>query len=330
MVQQPYRRKQALTSIQADSNLSNVSDCLTFAQVHLNQSALSFGHGYSDAKSEAVSLVSHALGLQELNFQNQSLEQLISIKVTESQKSVFLSRLNLRCTQKQPLGYINGEINFHGLRFLCDERALIPRSLIAELLFEQLTPWVVEPNAITHVLDLCTGGGSLAIFAFHAFPNAIVWASDLSRDALDLARENLALHKIDSNQIVLIESDLFANIGTQRFNLIISNPPYVNAASMSELPAEFLKEPDGALGGGNDGMDIVKQIIAQAHNFLLDDGILVIEIGHEANHLLSALPDYEFAFVPVQAGEDMVVAITCAALIAGHTRLAKSAQTNKR
>ena len=318
-----------MTTLQSADHLKTVLDCLKYTQGQLDLHTLSFGHGYPDAQAEALSLVSHALGLKSLGLNSLISEQDYATEVSDLQKNVLLNRLSCRCIDKRPLAYIHGEITFHGLRFLCDQRALVPRSLIAELLNDQLTPWVINPDAVEHVLDLCTGGASLAIFAYHAFPNAVIWASDISHEALDLAHENLQLHAIDTNQIKLIKSDLFAAISPQRFDLIISNPPYVNAESMNALPSEFLQEPDGALGAGHDGMDIVKRIIQDAHYYLQNDGLLVIEIGHEADHLLAALPDYEFAFLPVQAGDEMVVAIGHQALIAGHARRAKKANLNK-
>ena len=303
--------------------LSTVLDWLTFTQDQLDRSKLHFGHGYLDSNAEAISLVSHALNLTQAD-----IATVYSTQLTEAQQQLLRERLGRRCNDRLPLAYVNGEITFHGRRFLCDPRALIPRSLIAELLDTQLAPWLTNPDQIQNVLDLCTGGASLAVFAFDAFPAAVVWASDISADALALASENLALHNINSAQVKLIESDLFAALSAQRFDLIISNPPYVNADSMAALPTEFLVEPDGALGAGTDGMDIVRRIICDAHLHLQSDGLLVIEIGHEANHFIKAFPDYEFAFLPVEAGDDMVVAFTCDELIAGHSRFAK-ARLNK-
>ena len=304
---------------ESTQGLSSVLDWLVFAQDQLTQSKLHFGHGYLDAQAEAISLVSHALQLNPAD-----VAAVYSTEPTEVQRQLLFERLNRRCTQRLPLAYVNGEITFHGRRFLCDQRALIPRSLIAELLDTQLAPWLVHPDQVRTVLDLCTGGASLAIFAHEAFPAATVWASDISGDALSLASENLALHRISAAQIKLIESDLFAQLGSQHFDLIISNPPYVNADSMAALPTEFLVEPDGALGGGTDGMDIVKRIIRDAQHYLKSDGLLIIEIGHEADHFSQAFSDYEFAFLPVEAGDDMVVALTLDALNAGHKRLAQA------
>ena len=311
-----------MISIESTQGLSTVLDWLEFAQNQLIKSDLHFGHGYLDAKAEAISLISHALDLDPAQIDDTASCNLI--QPSTAQRQLLRERLNRRCADRLPLAYVNGEIVFHGRRFLCDQRALIPRSLIAELLDQQLAPWLVNADQVHKVLDLCTGGGSLAVFAHQAFSNASIWASDISADALSLARENLALHHLDVTQITLIESDLFAGLGAQRFDLIISNPPYVNASSMAALPSEFLVEPDGALGSGTDGMDIVRRIISDAHQYLHSDGLLVIEIGHEAQHFIAAFAQYEFTFLPVEAGDDMVVAITLDELIAGHKRRANA------
>ena len=176
--------------IESTQGLRSVLDWLEFAQIQLVKNDLHFGHGYLDAKTEAMSLLSHALNLNSAQINDTTTFH--SMEPSEAQRQLLHQRLNRRCSDRLPLAYVNGEILFHGRRFLCDQRALIPRSLIAELLDQQLAPWLANPNQVHQILDLCTGGGSLAVFAHQAFSGAVIWASDISTDALSLARENLA------------------------------------------------------------------------------------------------------------------------------------------
>jgi ribosomal protein L3 glutamine methyltransferase len=186
---------------------------------------------------------------------------------------------------------------------------------LVELLSPELSPWIANDEAIEAVLDLCTGGASIAIFAHQAFPNATIWASDISDQALALARENCSLYGIKPTEINLVQSDLFAKLNGKQFNLILCNPPYVNANSIEHLPQEYLHEPPNALAAGHDGMDIIKKILAQAPVHLDADGLLLLEIGNEAAFFDQAFEGLEFAYVPVEAGPDMVVAVTREAIV---------------
>src|SRR5690606_39929107 len=188
--------------------------------------------------------------------------------------------------------------------------ALVPRSLIAEAIEDSLPAWLDAHGRPARwprsVLDLCTGGGSIAVLAALLFPEARVDASDISPEALELAAENIADHGL-GQRIRLHRGDLFASLGRRRFDLVLCNPPYVNAESMARLPAEFLAEPRLALAGGADGMDIVRRIIAGAPEHLTAEGLLLLEIGHEARHFEAAFPGLEFGWLPVAAGEQMLV-----------------------
>jgi len=195
-------------------------------------------------------------------------------------------------------------------RFIVDERVIIPRSPIAELLAESLVPWVAEPDALTHVMDLCTGSGCLAILAAHAFPNAQVDAVDLSADALEVAQKNIALHGLQ-DRVQAVHSDLFDSIPVgQQYDLIICNPPYVNQASMDALPQEYRHEPRMALAGGHDGMDLVRRILRDAPSRMKADGILVLEIGHERDHFLAAFPHLEPFWLSTAASDDQILLLT--------------------
>jgi ribosomal protein L3 glutamine methyltransferase len=186
-----------------------------------------------------------------------------------------------------------------------DERVIVPRSFIAELLLERLSPWIAEPEEINSVLDLCTGSGCLAILAAHAFPNANVDAADLSADALAVAERNVKDYHLQ-DRVNLVESDLFAKLNGRKYDLIISNPPYVDAGSVAALPQEYLHEPAMALGSGHDGLDATRIILKQAAQHLSKNGVLIVEIGHNREALEAAYPDLPFTWLDVSAGDQFV------------------------
>jgi ribosomal protein L3 glutamine methyltransferase len=302
-----FRELRCATDQDALANLVTLSDWARFAQSNLNAHQVKFGQGFENARDEAVYIVLNAAHLHPNDW-----EQNAGARLTEGEKNKLLGWLKDRCIKRKPLPYITGEAWLGGERFICDERALIPRSLIAELLTDQLSPWLEQPDSVSRILDLCTGGASLAILAAHCFPDATVVGSDISATALRLARENVALHGLST--VTLIESNLFSMIEPQKFDLILSNPPYVNSESMSLLPPEFLAEPQLALAGGSDGMNLVRRILSHAAAYLSDNGLLVIEIGYEAQAFEQTFAHLEYAWLPVAAGENMVVAISADAL----------------
>jgi ribosomal protein L3 glutamine methyltransferase len=189
-----------------------------------------------------------------------------------------------------------------------DERVIVPRSFIGELLADGLQPYVEDPEQVTAVLELCTGSASLAILAAHAFPNADIDAVDLSAPALEVARRNVHEHDLDE-RIALFEGDLYAPLPERRYDVIITNPPYVNADSMQALPPEYRHEPEMALAGGADGMDIVRRIVKDARNWLTDDGVLVIEIGNERENVEAAFGGLDLVWLSTSAGDDQVFLI---------------------
>jgi ribosomal protein L3 glutamine methyltransferase len=193
----------------------------------------------------------------------------------------------------------------HGRRFYVDERVIVPRSFIGELLEDGLQPYVADPDEVGAVLELCTGSASLAILAAHAFPNADVDAVDISAPALEVAALNVTEYGLE-DRIALFEGDLFAPLPERRYDVIIANPPYVNSASMAELPAEYRHEPALALAGGDDGMDIVRRIVGQARNWLTEEGVLIVEIGNERAHVEAAFGGLDLVWLPTSAGEDSV------------------------
>jgi ribosomal protein L3 glutamine methyltransferase len=195
-----------------------------------------------------------------------------------------------------------------GLSFYVDERVLIPRSPIAELIENQFSPWI-KSNQISNILDLCTGSGCIAIATAQVFPDAEITASDISPDALDVAKINLKKYNLE-NQITLIQSDVFENISPQKFDIIISNPPYVDQEDMDNLPKEYHHEPASALAAGSDGLDIVKKILSSAKNYLSDQGILIIEVGNSAEALIQQFPNLPFTWLEFERGESEVFLLT--------------------
>jgi len=287
---------------------STVRDLLRFAVSRFNQAELSFGHGSANAYDEAVYLVLHTLHLP-LDL----LDPFLDARLTAAEIDAVLNVIERRATERVPAAYITQEAWMHGFRFHVDERVIVPRSFIGELLQDGLQPYVEDPEQVSAVLELCTGSGCLAILAAHAFPNADIDAVDLSAPALEVAARNVADYKLD-DRIALFEGDLYAPLAERRYDVILSNPPYVNAASMQDLPAEYKHEPNMALAGGVDGMDIVRRIIADARNWLTDEGVLVVEIGNERHHVEAAFGGLDLVWLSTSAGDDNVFLIQAADL----------------
>ena len=295
---------------EAATELRTLRDCMRYACSRFDAAGLSYGQGTDSAWDEAAWLCLWALHLPP-----DSLEPFLDARLAARERQALLALIERRCTERLPVAYLTGEAWLRGLRLRCDARAIIPRSLIAEALQEGLDAWL-GPDTPDMVLDLCTGGGSLAIAAALHFPLARVDASDLSEQALALAARNVADYAL-GERVTLHRGDLFEPIGDRRYALILCNPPYVNEASMRSLPPEFLAEPRGALAGGDDGMDLVRRILAQAPRHLHEDGLLLLEIGHEASNFEAAFPRLEFAYLPVSAGDRQLVLASREQLVRG-------------
>ena len=287
---------------------STVRDLLRFAVSRFNQAELSFGHGSANAYDEAAYLVLHTLHLP-LDL----LEPFLDARLSAAEIDAVLNVIERRAAERVPAAYITQEAWMHGFHFYVDERVIVPRSFIGELLQDGLQPYVEDPEQVSAVLELCTGSGCLAVLAAHAFPNADIDAVDLSAPALEVATRNVTDYKLD-DRVALFEGDLYAPLAERRYDVIISNPPYVNAASMQELPAEYKHEPDMALAGGADGMDIVRRIIAEARNWLTEDGVLVVEIGNERANVEAAFGGLDLVWLSTSAGDDNVFLIQAADL----------------
>ena len=285
---------------EAAQNLHTVRDFLRFAVSRFNQAKLFFGHGSSDAYDEAAYLILHTLHLPL-----DRLEPFLDAHLTDGERNEVLNIIHRRVEHRIPAAYLTHQAFLGEFSFYVDERVIVPRSFIAELLLEQLSPWIAEPEEISNVLDLCTGSGCLAILAAHAFPSASVDAVDLSAAALAVAERNVADYHLQ-DRVSLVESDMFAKLDNRQYDLIISNPPYVDAASVAALPQEYLHEPKLALGSGLDGLDATRLILEHAAQHLTENGILVVEIGHNRDALEAAFPGLPFTWLDVSAGDQFV------------------------
>lgn len=284
----------------ASSELVTVRDYLRYAVSRFTAAQLFFGHGSDNAWDEAVYLTLHTLSLPL-----DRLEPFLDAKLLPHEREALLDIYRRRCEERLPAAYLTNEAWLGEHRFYVDERTIVPRSFIAELLLEQLTPWVEDPWAIHSALDLCTGSGCLAILTALAFPEAEVDAVDLSDDALAVAERNVGDYEL-RDRVHLIQSDAFTKLAGKRYDLIISNPPYVNAESVDALPPEYLHEPELALGSGEDGLDFTRIILREAKKHLTEDGILIVEIGHNRDALEAAYPDLPFTWLDTAAGDEYV------------------------
>ncbi|MBI5658508.1 MAG: 50S ribosomal protein L3 N(5)-glutamine methyltransferase [Nitrosomonadales bacterium] len=280
--------------------LVTVRDCLRFAVSRFNRNGLFFGHGSETAYDEAAYLILHTLHLPP-----DRLDPFLDARLTRAELDEVLNIIEKRVGNRIPAAYLTHEAWLGDFRFYVDERVIVPRSFIAELLREQLAPWLDNPENVTRVLDLCTGSGCLAILAAHAFPHAEVDAVDISPAALDVAQRNVDDYGLE-DRVHLIESDLFARLGGRQYDIIISNPPYVDAQSLSALPQEYRHEPLLALGSGADGLDATREILRLAAAHLTPDGVLIVEVGHNRAALEAACPELPFTWLEVSAGDEFV------------------------
>ncbi len=284
----------------ATSELHTVRDFLRFAVSRFHQAELFFGHGSSVAYNEAAYLILHTLHLPL-----DRLEPFLDARLTSSERTEVLNIIQRRVEERVPAAYLTNEALLGEYSFYVDERVIVPRSFIAELLRQGMSPWIPDPEIVSAVLDMCTGSGCLAIIAAHEFPYAHVDAVDLSPDALEVAAINIADYELQ-DRVELIQSDLFSQLAGRKYDLIISNPPYVDALSVAELPAEYLHEPKMSLGSGEDGLDATRIILEHAAEHLSDNGILVVEIGHNRDILEAAYPNLPFTWLDVTAGDQFV------------------------
>ena len=288
---------------QAASTLVTVRDLLRFAVSRFNQAELTFGHGTQNAWDEAAYLT-----LSTLHLPHDQLEPYLDARLLPDEIQEVLTIIERRTEERIPAPYLTHEAWQGEFNFYVDERVLIPRSFIFELLGEQLAPWIEHAELVHRALDLCTGSGCLAIQLAHHYPDADIDAVDISLDALEVAAVNVENYGL-GDRIELIHTDMFQGLA-DRYDLIVSNPPYVDAESVDELPDEYLHEPVVALGSGHDGLDATREILRQAPDFLTDHGVLLVEIGHNRDALVAAYPDLPFVWMETSGGDGFVFLLT--------------------
>ncbi|HEY5366313.1 MAG TPA: 50S ribosomal protein L3 N(5)-glutamine methyltransferase [Casimicrobiaceae bacterium] len=283
--------------------LATLRDWLRYAVSRFNEAGLAFGHGTQSAWDEAAYLLLHALHLP-LDL----LEPFLDATLTQQERASIGELLARRIDERTPAAYLTHEAWLGAFRFYVDERVIVPRSFIAELLPDGLAPFVGSGEDVRTALDLCTGSGCLAILLADAYAGADIDAVDVSSDALAVAQRNVSDYGL-AERINLIRSDVYANLTGKSYDLIISNPPYVTAIAMDALPAEFRHEPRLALAGGDDGLDVVRAIVKDAPRFLNPRGTLVVEIGHNHNAVEAAFPRVPLTWLATASSEESVFAV---------------------
>lgn len=283
--------------------LVTILDFLRFSVSYAINANLYYGHGTDNAWDDM-----HSLILRSLSLPHTLEDHWLSARLTTSEKKYLSQQLEKRIKQRVPVPYLIKEAYFCDLPFYVDERVLIPRSPIAELIKNEFSPWL-DGDKIHRILDLCTGSGCIAIACCYAFPNALVDAVDISSEALAVAEINRELLDVEE-QLTLIESDCFTNVPHVRYDLIVSNPPYVGKEEMQTLPDEFRHEPVLALETGNKGLAIVDTILQKAHTYLSDQGVLIVEVGNSEEALSEAYPHVPFTWLEMAQGGQGVFLLT--------------------
>ncbi len=283
---------------------TTVRDLLRYAVSRFNKEKLFFGHGSDNAYDEAAYLILHTLSLPL-----DRLEPFLDARLLPAEVSEVMDIIERRVTERVPAAYLTHEAWLQGYSFYVNRGVIVPRSFIAELIIDRFAPWVSDPDGIVDILELCTGSGCLAIMMADQFPNAHVDAVELSPAALGIAQTNISNYQME-DRVKLYHADLYDGIPEKRYQLIVTNPPYVNQDSMGRLPLEYKAEPSMALAGGFDGMDIVRRIVRTAGKRLTDDGLLIVEIGNEAEHAMAAFPELELTWLTTSGGDDRVFLLT--------------------
>ena len=296
-------------AIPAIDDLATLRDWLRYGVTAFTRAGLVYGHGTATALDEAAFLI-----LSTLHLPVDTLQPWLDCRLTRAERQSVAEIFTARIETRKPAPYLTNSAWIGGHKFYVDERVIVPRSFIGELLCRDGLATVVGDGAhVTRILDLCTGSGCLAILAALAFPDADVIASDVSRDALDVAKRNVAEYKL-ADRVKIIQADLLSGLREKPFDLIISNPPYVTSEAVEAFPAEYKAEPKLAHDGGNDGLDLVHRILADARNHLTPTGSLVMEIGQGRDRLEAVRPDLPYLWLDTETSEGEVFALTAADL----------------
>ena len=276
------------------SRLRSVRDHIRWAVSRFHEAGLFFGHGTDNAWDDARQLV---LGALHLPFE--IADSYLDCRLEEDEQEHLLELIRRRIEERVPTAYLIGEAWFCGLPFVVDERVLVPRSPIAELISQRFTPWL--PAEPARILDLCTGSGCIGIACAYAFPEAEVVLGDLSFDALEVANHNIERHELEE-RVYTVQGDGFAGLPGQRFDLIVSNPPYVDAEDFADMPAEYQHEPALGLACGDDGLDLVRRMLAEAADHLSEKGLLIVEVGNSQVHVEALYPEVDFTWLEFEQG----------------------------
>lgn len=293
-----------MTTSHITEALLTIRDWLRYSVSRLEENGVFFGHGTDNAYDESVWLVMSALHLPL-----DTLDNFLDARITRDEAKHLVHLIERRVTERVPTAYLLREAWLKGFKFYVDERVIVPRSFIAELLEDGLAPWIEYPEMVESAADICTGSGCLGVLLAHAFPNATVDVVDISPDAIAVANINIKNYGLEE-QITAVQSDMFSGLKGKKYDLIISNPPYVDAPAMSALPQEYRNEPQIALGSGDAGLDHTHILLKEAKKYLNDDGILVVEIGHNRDALLDAYPELPFTWLDVESGNEFVFLLT--------------------
>lgn len=293
---------------EAINELATIGDLLRWGASQFNAAGIFYGHGNDNAWDEAVALTMHALFLPI-----DSKESITHCRVTTSERETVLSLFKLRVNERLPVAYITNIAWFAGMQFYVDDRVLVPRSPIAEMINEGFEPYL-QHKPVLRALDLCTGSGCIAIAIAHQFPDAEVDAIDLSIDALEVANINIFNHGVE-DRVIPLQSDLLNEVLREKYDLIVSNPPYVDQEDMDSLPQEFIHEPEMGLAAGFDGLDLVKRILVDSLDCLNDGGLLVVEVGNSQVHMQEQFPQVDFTWIEFGNGGHGVFALTKAQLV---------------
>jgi ribosomal protein L3 glutamine methyltransferase len=287
---------------QARDELLTIRDFLRWGASEFIAAKLFYGHGTDNPWDEAEQLVLHVIHMAP-----PLGDEWLDARLLRSEREQVVENIRRRIEERIPAAYITGQAWFAGLPYTVDERVLVPRSPIAELIEKRFSPWLVDEPL--QILDLCTGSGCIGIACAHAFPDAEVQLSDISYDALAVAEENIQQHGV-TERIFALQSDLFENLYGQRFDLIVSNPPYVDADDMASLPDEFHAEPELGLASGQDGLDFTRRLLVEAADYLTEQGVLVVEVGNSWPALEEAYPSLPFTWVEFERGGHGVFVLT--------------------